>query len=136
MKKLLLHSALLIFAFGFAQTFEITDGQSMCMIGKGKGQDATINPYANQTFVLGEYNDKNYSVQLNNKSNFIVIVKVIDKNSGAITQSFGLGAKGKTNIYIDKNETVYLENENKTDAKIDVILSKGVEGMRYIDNNL
>jgi hypothetical protein len=91
---------------------------------------------ANQTFVLGEYNDKNYSVQLNNKSNFIVIVKVIDKNSGAITQSFGLGAKGKTNIYIDKNETVYLENENKTDAKIDVILSKGVEGMRYIDNNL
>ena len=30
------------------QTFEITDGQSMCIIGKGKGQDATINPYANQ----------------------------------------------------------------------------------------
>jgi uncharacterized secreted protein with C-terminal beta-propeller domain len=90
---------------------------------------------ANQTFILGEYNDKNYSAQLNNKSNFTVIVKAIDKNSGAITQSFGLGAKGKTKIYIGKNETVYLENENKTDAKIDVILSKGVEGMRYIDNN-
>ena len=90
---------------------------------------------ANQTFILGEYNDKNYSAQLKNKSNFTVVVKAIDKNSGAITQSFGLGAKGKTKIYIDKNETVYLENENKTDAKIDVILSKGVEGMRYIDNN-
>ena len=83
---------------------------------------------ANQTFILGEYNDKNYSAQLKNKSNFTIVVKAIDKNSGAVTQSFGLGAKGKTKIYIDKNE-------NKTDAKIDVILSKGVEGMRYIDNN-
>ena len=89
---------------------------------------------ANQTFILGEYNDKNYSAQLKNKSNFTVIVKAIDKNSGAVTQSFGLGAKGKTKIYIGKDEAVYLENENKTDAKIDVILSKGVEGMRYIDN--
>ena len=50
MKKQLLLSALLIFAFGFAQTFEITDGQSMCMIGKGKGQDATINPYADKEY--------------------------------------------------------------------------------------
>ena len=90
---------------------------------------------ANQTFILGEYNDKNYSAQLKNKSNFKVIVKAIDKNSEAITQSFGLDAKGKTKIYISKNETVYLENENETDAKIDVILSEGVEGMRYIDNN-
>ena len=89
---------------------------------------------ANQTFILGEYNDKNYSAQLKNKSNFTVVVKAIDKNSGAITQSFGLGAKGKTKIYIDKNETVYFENENKVDVKVDVILSKGVEGMRYVDN--
>ena len=89
---------------------------------------------ANQTFVLGEYNDKNYSAQLKNKSNFTVVVKAIDKNSGAITQSFGLDAKGKTKIYIDKNETVYFENENKVDVKVDVILSKGVEGMRYVDN--
>ena len=78
---------------------------------------------ANQTFILGEYNDKIYSAQLKNKSNFTVIVKAIDKSSGAVTQSFGLGAKGKTKIYIGRNEAVYLENENKTDAKINVILS-------------
>ena len=30
--------------------FEITNGQSMCMIGKGKGQDATINPYADEDY--------------------------------------------------------------------------------------
>ena len=115
MKKLLLLSALLIVS---------------CSSFK-----SGLTVPANQTFILGEYNDKNYSAQLKNKSNFTVVVKAIDKNSGAITQSFGLGAKGKTKIYIDKNETVYLENENKTDAKIDVILSKGVEGMRYIGNN-
>ena len=36
--------------FSYGQTFEITDGQSMCMIGKGVGQDATINPYAANEF--------------------------------------------------------------------------------------
>ena len=34
----------------FGQSFEITDGQSMCIIGKGPGQDATINPYAEEDF--------------------------------------------------------------------------------------
>ncbi|MDC1372507.1 hypothetical protein N8298_07015, partial [Flavobacteriaceae bacterium] len=49
MKKLLL---LLLFIpiVSFSQTFELTNGQSMCMIGKGVGQDATINPYANEEF--------------------------------------------------------------------------------------
>ena len=45
MKKLLL---LLLFIplVSLGQTFELTNGQSMCMIGKGEGQDATINPYS------------------------------------------------------------------------------------------
>ena len=34
----------------FGQSFEITNGQSMCMFGKGPGQDATINPYAEEDF--------------------------------------------------------------------------------------
>ncbi len=50
MKKLLF---LLFFVVSFSslgQTFELTNGQSMIMIGKGKGQDATINPYANEDY--------------------------------------------------------------------------------------
>lgn len=49
MKKLIL---LLLFIplFFSGQTFELTNGQSMCMIGKGEGQDATINPYADKEF--------------------------------------------------------------------------------------
>jgi len=50
MKKFLFFSALFIFGCSYGQTFEITDGQSMCMIGKGKGQDATINPYADEEY--------------------------------------------------------------------------------------
>ena len=41
---------LLISQESFGQSFEITDGQSMCMFGKGPGQDATINPYAEEDF--------------------------------------------------------------------------------------
>jgi hypothetical protein len=63
-----------------------------------------------------------------------VIVKAVDKESGQVSQSFGLAPKGKTKVYISKEETVYFENENGVDVKVDVILSKGVEGMRYIDN--
>ena len=49
MKKLLF-ILLFIPIVSFSQTFELTNGQSMCMIGKGMGQDATINPYANEEF--------------------------------------------------------------------------------------
>ena len=49
MKKLIL--LLLLFPLlSLAQTFELTQGQSMCMLGKGQGQDATINPYAEEEF--------------------------------------------------------------------------------------
>jgi len=48
--KRLLFLLLFIPIVSFSQTFELTNGQSMCMIGKGVGQDATINPYANEEF--------------------------------------------------------------------------------------
>ena len=49
LKKLIL---LLLFIplVSLGQTFELTNGQSMCMIGKGEGQDATINPYSDKEF--------------------------------------------------------------------------------------
>lgn len=90
---------------------------------------------ANQTFLLGEFNDKNYSADLINRSNLTVIIKAVDKYSGEITQRFGLSPLGRTKVYISKEETVYFENENGADVQVDVILSKGVEGMRYIKTN-
>ena len=89
---------------------------------------------SNQTFILGEFNNKNYSAELINQSELKVMVKVIEKESGVVIRSFGLAPKERTKIYISKTNTVYFENENKVDVKVDVILSKGVEGMRYVDN--
>ena len=90
---------------------------------------------ANETFILGELNDKNYSAELINKSNLTITIKAIDKNTGEITQSLGLAPKRKTKAYFNKDEIVYFENENGVDVKVDVVLNKGVQGMRYIDNN-
>lgn len=89
---------------------------------------------AKQTFILGEFNDKNYSAELINRSTLTVSLKAVDKHSGEITQSFDLNPMGTTKVYISKEETVYFENDNGTDVKVDVTLSKGVEGMRYIAN--
>ena len=89
---------------------------------------------ANQTFILGEFNNKNYSAELINQSELKVMVKVIEKESGVVIRRSGLAPKERTKIYISKTNTVYFENENKVDVKVDVILSKGVEGMRYVDN--
>lgn len=100
----------------------------------GCGFKSGLTIPANQTFILGEFNNKNYSAELINQSELKVMVKVIEKESGVVIRSFGLAPKERTKIYISKTNTVYFENENKVDVKVDVILSKGVEGMRYIDN--
>lgn len=89
---------------------------------------------ANQSFLLSEYNDKNYSAVLINRSVLTVNLITVDKDTREVIQRFGLIPKGKAKVYISKNETVYFENKNTTDVSVDVILSKGIEGMRYIDN--
>ena len=53
---------------------------------------------AHQTFLLGEFNDKNYSANLINRSNLTVIIKAVDKYSGEITQRFGLSPLGRTKV--------------------------------------
>ena len=87
MKKLLF--LLLIPLVSFGQTFELTNGQSMCMIGKGEGQDATINPYSDKEFSYAlienigtvEFNIRVESIdkeirEFIIKSNDIVVVKL------------------------------------------------------------
>ena len=118
MKKLLFELIILLALFNSCSTFK-----------------SGLTIPANQTFLLGELNDKNYTAELVNKSSLTIVVKVLDNKSGEVTQSFGLAPEGNTKVYISKDETVYFENENGIDVKVDVILSKGVQGMRYIDNN-
>ena len=109
MKKVLLHSALLIFAFGFAQTFEITDGQSMCMIGKGKGQDATINPYA----------DKVYSYALIENIGLVEFKVRVESTENKIRE-FIVKPSDKVVVQIYRAEILYLDSLtlDKAEAKI------------------
>ena len=109
MKKLLLHSALLIFAFGFAQTFEITDGQGMCMIGKGKGQAATINPYA----------DKEYSYALIENIGLVEFKVRVESTENKIRE-FIVKPSDKVVVQIYRAEILYLDSLtlDKAEAKI------------------
>ena len=90
---------------------------------------------ANQTFLLGELNDENYSVELINKSNLIISIKVINKKSNQIFEKFDLEPQVKKVMQISKKETVHFINDNDRDVTVDAILSDGVPGMRYITNN-
>jgi len=113
MKKLLLLSALFIFACGYGQTFEITDGQSMCMIGKGKGQDATINPYANK--------DYSYALIENIGSvDFQVRIESIEKD----LKQFLINPNDKRVVKLYRNTILYIDalTLEKVEAKINYTL--------------
>jgi len=113
MKKLLLLSALFIFACGYEQTFEITDGQSMCMIGKGKGQDATINPYANK--------DYSYALIENIGSvDFQVRIESIEKD----LKQFLINPNDKRVVKLYRNTILYIDalTLEKVEAKINYTL--------------
>jgi hypothetical protein len=90
---------------------------------------------ANQTFVLGELNTKNYSAELSNVSEFTVLVSIQSKTSGQILNELELEPNQKIKVFIGKNEVAYFKNDNEEAVKVNVVLNKGVEGMRYIKEN-
>lgn len=92
---------------------------------------ANVDIPARQEFVLGEYADKGYKAELRNQGPGMVRIQGISKTTGENTQGFGLDAKGKATISVNKNETVLLKNENDEEILVKVKLSKNVEGMRY-----
>ena len=55
---------------------------------------------ANETFILGESNSKNYSAELLNISNYEVKIRGEKKQNGEYTQVFTLPPKVKVNVYI------------------------------------
>jgi len=90
---------------------------------------------ANQTFVLGELNTKNYSAELSNVSEFTVLVSIQSKTSGQILNELELEPNQKIKVFINKDEVAYFKNDNEQTVKVNVVLNKGVEGMRYMKEN-
>ena len=89
---------------------------------------------ANETFILGESNSKNYSAELVNTSNYEVKIRGEKKQNGEYTQRFGLAPKGKVTVYVSSDEIIKFINANNEAVKVDVKLNKAVPGMRYIKN--
>ena len=92
---------------------------------------ATVGIPAQQEFVLGEQCPGKFKVELKNMSNETVDVKAINKENGAFSQGFGLAAKGKTTVYVDKGDKVILGNASGKEIKVKAKLNRPVEGMRY-----
>ena len=90
---------------------------------------------ANQTFVLGELNAKNYSAELSNVSELKILVSIQSKTSGQILNELELEPNQKIKVFIGKDEVAYFKNDNEQAVKVNVVLNKGVEGMRYIKEN-
>jgi hypothetical protein len=88
---------------------------------------------ANETFILGESNSKNYSAELVNTSDYEVKIRG-EKKNGEYTQGFGLAPKGKVTVYVSSDEIIKFINNNNLPVKVNVKMSKEVYGMRYIKN--
>ena len=126
MKNLILLFALFIFAFDYAQTFEITDGQSMCMIGKGKGQDATINPYANK--------DYSYAIIENIGSvDFQVRIELIEKDA----RQFLIKPNDKGVVKLYRNNVLYIDalTLEKVEARISYTVNEDVLKPKHLTTN-
>ena len=89
---------------------------------------------ANETFILGESNSKNYSAELLNTSDYEVKIRGEKKQNGEYTQGFGLAPKGKVTVYVSSDEIIKFINNNNLPVNVNVKLNKAVPGMRYIKN--
>tara|TARA_A100001015_G_scaffold94156_1_gene104678 strand:- start:446 stop:790 length:345 start_codon:yes stop_codon:yes gene_type:complete len=89
---------------------------------------------ANETFILGESNSKNYSAELVNTSNYELKIRVQKKQNGEYNQGFGLVPKGKVTVYVSSGEIIKFINNNNLPVKVNVKMNREVSGMRYIKN--
>ena len=108
MKKLILIFILLPLTI-LGQTFEITNGQSMCIIGKGAGQDATINPYADEEF---------YFALVENIGSVEFQIR-IESNSSELKQ-FPVKSSGLVVLKLKKEDVLYFDSLTKEKAEVTI----------------
>ena len=89
---------------------------------------------ANETFVLGESNTKNYRAEIKNTSKFKILIKGEKKQTGEFTQGIVLPPKGNLRLYVASDEVIRFINNNSQSVKLNMQFTRGVEGMRYTKN--
>jgi hypothetical protein len=109
MKKLLLLLAFIsITSVATSQTIiELGSVRSMCITGKGPGQDGAINPYT----------DKDSIAIVENLGENVFEVRV--QQNGKIIEQFELKPKATVNVNLFKGYELYFDSNLITKAKVD-----------------
>ena len=94
---------------------------------------AGLNIPARQTFLLGEYADYGYRASLDNRGRRDVTVRLRDKGSKAVAREVFLPAGEKAKLEVSPEQEVAIENDTDGKAELFVRMSRGVQGMRYVN---
>ena len=110
MKKSILLLLLMLFVSysSYGQDIIKLDGlQSMCIAGKGPGQDGAINPYLNQDSIaiIENIGENPFSIRVQYKGD---IIKTIPIDSGETKK-----------VMLDKGFELYFDSEKATTGKVD-----------------
>lgn len=111
MKKLLLilSIGLLIQQTMDAQTIlELDNNQSMCIAGKGTGQDGAINPYLDAKLSYG-------IVENIGKNDFSIRIQ----KSGKIIREITIKSEETKTVKLLKGHEMYFDTDSKAKAKVD-----------------
>ncbi|WP_052752925.1 hypothetical protein [Kordia zhangzhouensis] len=110
MKKIICFLILLFAVQSYAQqestVFELTGSQSMCITGKGAGQDAAINPFK----------DKNSIAIVENIGKNELSVRVEYQGKLFLTRAIEAGKTAE--ISLRRGSILYVDADLKTSAKV------------------
>ena len=79
--------------------FELSANQSMCMTGKGLGQDWAINPY---------YGTDSYAI-VSNKGDYPISIRIMQGESMVVNKA--LKGKSKEKFRLKADEQLYFDTE-------------------------
>ena len=102
----------------------------LLLLGLGCTSTANVSIPPGEQFVLGEYEQGRFRVELNNRSDETLRVEARNE-AGEQTQGFGLDGGGEATVYVDAGDRVILQNASEDEVTVRAVLNKDVEGMRY-----
>ena len=85
-------------------------------------QKLTVSIPANQVFELDYPGYDLYEAKLKNKSSLGIEVAVLSKSYGERKRSFGLNARSKAEIQVEKGNKLVFINNNSTTASISLLI--------------
>lgn len=129
MKIFIYASVMLLWLHSTSQVqsiFTLDPSQSMLMTGKGKGQDAIINPYFDQTTIaiVENIGEKEFSIRIQSKGKIIEIIEIKTDST--------------KKVLLLKDYELYLDTEFETKAKVTLekLNSKIDQSEKYINLTL